>query len=235
MYYVAYYSALNFTLSIEQPSSMVTKFGIMRYWRLNVKPNLGCCSNITRTISYISVFGFISIIPRLMELWPFKCQCHPVSLWRWPLIGDLEKCYLLRSASGMYYLHVEGRLRYLHLLPRYCPCNLLPEPTSPEHQYIGQLWCHPVTSSLTTSLWKILFCIIWYGLFISEVQLKLCVILQNFQSGRKLNMPARQPWVFPIFSILIDAQAEILKGIYQFYNLTYFVTWWPWKMLLFHL
>ena len=63
---------------------------------------------------------------------------HPVSLWRWPLTCNLEKCYSLRSSFGMY--NLERRLRYLHLMTRHCPCNLLPEPTSPKHEYKEELW-----------------------------------------------------------------------------------------------
>ena len=70
----------------------------------NVKPNLGCCSNIAITISYISVCCIILISPRLSDLWPFKCQGHSVSLWCWPLTCNLEKCYSLRSSFGMYNL-----------------------------------------------------------------------------------------------------------------------------------
>ena len=47
---VAYYSAAKF-----QPSNKATKCGIRRSWKLKVKPNLGCFSNIAITISYISV------------------------------------------------------------------------------------------------------------------------------------------------------------------------------------
>ena len=36
-----------------------------------------------------------------------------------------------------------------HLLTRHCNCNLLPETTSPKHEYRGKLWDHPVTSSMT--------------------------------------------------------------------------------------
>ena len=127
-------------------------------------------------------YCFILIIPRLTELRPFRCQCHPVSLWRWPLTCNLEKWYSLRSSFGMYDL--ERRLRYLHLLTRHCPCNLLPEPTCPKHEYIGKLWGHPVTSSMMSSPWKKLFGIISYGFFfILEVKLKLCLIFQNFQNG----------------------------------------------------
>ena len=46
----------------------------------------------------------------------------------------------------------------------------------------GRLWGHPVTSSMTSTSWKYLFCIIWDDLFISEVKLKLCLIFQNFQN-----------------------------------------------------
>ena len=54
--YVAYHSAAKFTLPIEQPSSKAAKCGIGRSWKLKLEPNLGCCSNISITISYISVF-----------------------------------------------------------------------------------------------------------------------------------------------------------------------------------
>ena len=100
-------------------------------------------------------FCFILIIPRLTELRPFKWQGQQVSLWRWPLTCNPEKCYSLKAYFGMY--NLERRLRYLHLLTRHCPCNLLPEPTSPKHECRGKLWCHPVTSSMTSSPWKILF------------------------------------------------------------------------------
>ena len=92
------------------------------------------------------------IIPRLVELWPFKCQGHPVSLWCWPLTCNMETCYSLRSSFGMY--NLERQLWYLHLLTRHCPCNLLPQPTSPKHEYRGKLWGHPVTSSMKSSPWK---------------------------------------------------------------------------------
>ena len=148
-------------------------------------------------------FIFILIIPRLTELRPFKCQCHPVSLWRWPLTCNLEKCYSLRSSFGMY--NVERQLRYSHLLTRHCHCNLLSELTSPKDEYRGKLWGQPVTSSMTSSPWKNFFGIIWDDLFICEVKLKLCLIFQNFKNGRhfelatffyrklyrKLNIPER--------------------------------------------
>ena len=92
-------------------------------------------------------FCFVLIIPRSAKLWPFKCQGHPVSLWCW-----LWHVISLRSSVGMY--NLEGQLWYLHLLTRHCPCNLLPQPTSPKHEYRGKLWGHPVTSSMTSSPWK---------------------------------------------------------------------------------
>ena len=142
---------------------------------------------------------------------PFKCQGHPVSLWRWPLTCNFEKCYSLRSSFGMY--NLERRLRYLHLLTRHCPCNLLPGPTSPKHEYRRKLWGHPVTSSVMSSPWKKN----WHNLglfFISEVKLKLCLTFQNFQNGchfepainffyrkwyRKFNIPERWSLAFPTF------------------------------------
>ena len=148
----AYYSATKFIFPIEQPSNKATECGIRRSWKLKVKPNLGCCSNIAITISYISVF-FILIIPRLTELWPFKCQGHPVlvSLSCWPLTCNLEKCYSLRSSFGMY--NLERQSWYLPLLTRHNLCNLLLEPKSPKHEYRGNFLGHLVTLSMTSSPW----------------------------------------------------------------------------------
>ena len=87
---------------------------------------------------------------------------------------------------GMY--NLERQLWYWHLLMRHCPCNLLPEPTSPKHKYREKLWGHPVTSSMTSSPQKTFWGIIWDDLFISEVRLKLCLIFQNFQNGRHFEL-----------------------------------------------
>ena len=67
------------------------------------------------------------------------------------LTFDLQsrKCNSLRSSFGMY--NLERQLRYWHLLTRHCPCNLLPEPNSPKHEYREKVWGHPVTSSMTSS------------------------------------------------------------------------------------
>ena len=75
---------------------------------------------------------------RTLQKFLFKCQGHPVSLWRWPLTGNLETCYSLRSSFGMF--NLKRRLRYLHLLTRHCACNLLPGPNPPEHEYRGKIW-----------------------------------------------------------------------------------------------
>ena len=87
----------------------------------------------------------------------------------------------------------------------------------------------------------ILFGIIWDDIFISEVKLKLCLIFQNFQNGRYFELATNfftrsytGSWIyqkdshehFRHFELLIDALALILTEIYQFKNLTYFVTWW---------
>ena len=78
----------------------------------------------------------------------------------------------------------------------------------------GQLWGHPVTSSMTSSSWKILFSIIWDDIFISDFKLKLCLIFEKNQNGRhfelatiffyrkwyrKLIIPERWPLAFPTF------------------------------------
>ena len=142
---------------------------------------------------------------------PFQCQCQPVSLWRWPLTCNLEKYYSLRSSFGMY--NLERRLRYLHLLTRHCPCNLLPEPTSPKHEYRGKLWGHPVTSSMMSSPWK--FFRLNLGRSFSYLRSNWSyVFFQNFENGRhfevatnffyrkwyrNLNIPERWPLAFPTF------------------------------------
>ena len=108
--------------------------------------------------------------------------------------------------------NLEKRLRYWHLLRRYyCPCNLLPEPTSPKHDYRGRfesnLWLHRWRHHLMT-----FFYIIWDGLFISEVKLKpyfkMAAILRSRQTFYRY---------FRYFELLINVLAEILMGIYQFY------------------
>ena len=137
------------------------------------------------------------------KLWPFKCQGHPVSLWSWRLTCNLEKCYSLRSYFGMY--NLERRLWYLHLLTRHCPSNLLPEPSSPKHEYKGKLWGHPVTLSMTSSPWKNLLA--KFGTIFSHLRsnwscvwylkiLKMVAILSSRQTFYrklywKLNMPER--------------------------------------------
>ena len=170
---------------------------------------------------------------------PFNCQCHPVSLWRWPLTCNLEKCYSLRSSFGMY--NLEPRLRYLHLSTRHCPCNLLPEPTSPklniEGNFEATLWrhrgCHHQGKFLG---------IIWDVFFISEVKLKLCLIFQNFQNGRhfvlatnfffyrkwyrKLNIPEIWPLAFPTFNPLDQRFSSNIDVYIKISKLTHFVTWW---------
>ena len=171
----------------------------------------------------------------------FKWQGHPVNLWCWPLTCIREKCYSLRSSFDMY--NLERQLWYLHLLTRHCPYNLLLEPSSPKHEYMGNIWGQPVTSSMTLSPWNF-FCIIWDDVFISDVKWKLCLIFWNFQNGRHFEIATNfftgsytGSWIyqkdghehFGQFELLIDALAQILTEIYQFKNLTYFVTWWRYQ------
>ena len=165
---------------------------------------------------------FILIIPRLTEWRPFKCQGHTVSLWRWPLTCDLEKCYLLRSSLGMY--NLERRLRYSHVLTSNCPQTLFPEQASPKHEYRQQLSGHPVTSSP----WKILF---WHNLGRSSHswgQIEAVFNISKFSKwpafwGRdKLFFTGSNTGSciyeqdshehFRYFELLIDAVAEILIG-----------------------
>ena len=142
--YVACYSVAKFTPPIEQPSNM--QYGWS--WKQRVKPNLDCCSNIALTISCISVLVSSWQSQDSTELQLFKCQGHPVSL---TLTFDLR-------SWKVWFIEIFFRLLwYSHLLMRHCPCNLLPEPTSPKHEYRRLIWGHLVMSSMTSSTWKILF------------------------------------------------------------------------------
>ena len=175
---VAKYYAAKFSLPIEQASNMAANCGFRWSCKLKVKPNLGCCSNIAITISYILVLFHLGN-PKI-ELRPFNCEGHPVSLWRWPLTCDLETCCLLRSFLGMYNQKDD---RDIHIFWQ----DIALATCSPKHEFRGQLWGQPVTSSMTSSPWKLLlFGIIWDNLFISEVKLKLCLRFEKFQNGRNL-------------------------------------------------
>ena len=108
--------------------------------------------------------------------------------------------------------NLERRLRYLHLLMRHC--NLLPEPTSPKHEYRGKLWGHPVTSSMMSSPWKKLF---WHNLgcfFHIWGQIEEVINISKFSKwppcwardklfyrkwNWKLNIPERWPLAFSTF------------------------------------
>ena len=137
--------------------------------------------------------------------------------------------------------NLERRLRYLHLLTRHCPCNLLPEPTSTKHEYGGKLRGHPVTSSMTSSPWKILLRHILGRSFHIWGQIADMFDISKFSkwpplSGRDKLFTGcyTGSWIyqqdsheyFRCFELLIDALAQILTEIYQFQNLTYLVTWW---------
>ena len=69
------------------------------------------------------------------------------------LTYDLQSRKVLFIEIGVFFgmYNLERQLWYWHLLTRHCPCNLLPESTSPKHEYREKLWGHPVTSSMTSS------------------------------------------------------------------------------------
>ena len=98
-----------------------------------------CCHNLKNSCIWDNS-QYCFLVPRS----PSK----PVML---TLTCNLEKCYSLRSVFFCMY-NIERQLWYRHLLTRHCPCNLLPESTSPKHEYREKLWGHPVTSSMTSSL-----------------------------------------------------------------------------------
>ena len=155
---------------------------------------------------------------------PFKCQGHPVSMWRWPLSCNIEKCYSLRSCFGMY--NLERRLRYLNLLTRHCPCNLLPQPTSPKHENRGKLWGHHVTSSMMLSPWKFF----WHNLgcfFHIWGDIEAVFNISKFSKWPpfwardklfyrkwywKLNIPERWPLAFPTFRAFDRRSSSSIDG-----------------------
>ena len=105
-------------------------------------------------------------------------------------------------------------------------------------EYRGQTLRPPCDAIDDVIIMKILFFgIIWDDLFITEVKLKLCLIFENFQNGRHFELATNfftGSWIyqkdshehFRHFEFLIEAVAQILKEIYQFQNLTYFVILW---------
>ena len=108
-------------------------------------------------------------------------------------------------------------------------------------EYRGSILRPPCDVIDGVIIMKNIFGIIWDGLFISEVKLKLYLIFKNFKMAAILS--SRQTFVtgsctgswidqkdshqhFRHFELLIDALAEILTEIYQFQNSTYIVTLW---------
>ena len=109
-----------------------------------------------------------------------------------------------------------------------------------------------IEENFEASLWRhrwrhhheIFFGIIWDDFFISDIKWKVCLIFQNFRDGRHFELWTNfltgsytGSWIyqkdrhehFGHFELLIDALAQILTEIYQFKNLTYFVTWWRYQ------
>ena len=169
------------------------------------------------------------IIPRLTEVWPFKCQGRPVSLWCWTLTCNLEKCYSLTSSFGMYNLETIMIFAFIE--------ETLPLTTcSRSHALLNMNREETLEPTLWRHRWrhhreKNFFGIIWDDLFISEVKLKLCLIFQNFQSGRHSELATNiftgrdtGSWIhqkdshlhFRHFELLIEALAQIKIEIYQF-------------------
>ena len=136
--------------------------------------------------------------------------------------------------------NLERQLWYWHLLTRHCPCNLLPEPSSPKHEYREKLWGQPWRHRWRHHHIKLY----WHNLgrsFHIWGQIEAVFNISNFFKMAAILSPTNfftgsytGSWIyqkdshehFRHFEILIDAVTQILTEIYQFQNLTYFVIWW---------
>ena len=124
------------------------------------------------------------------------------------------------------------QLRNLHLLTRHCPCNLLPEPTFPKHEYRETLGppCDVIDDVITMKKF------LWHNLgrsFYFWGQIEAVFNISEFSKWplfwvcdklfygkiyRKLNIPKRLPLAFPTFwafdrrsSSDIDGEISISK------------------------
>ena len=113
-----------------------------------------------------------------------------------------------------------------------------------KHEYRGKLWGHHVTSSMTSSSWKIIF---GYNLgrsFYIWGKIEAVFNISKFSKWppcwARTNFFTESytgSWIdqndshqhFWHFELLIDALAQILTKIYQFQNLTHFVILWRHK------
>ena len=105
----------------------------------------------------------------------------------------------------------------------------------------GRFWGHPVTSSMTSSAWKLLF---WHNLgrsFQIWSQNEAVFNISKFSKwppfwdrNKLLTGSNTGSWIyqpdnhchFRYFELLIEPIADILTEIYQFHNLTYCMSWW---------
>ena len=114
---------------------MAVNCGLHLSWKLKVKPNLVCHSDIH--IGMPDILVFVSPwCSKMTKLRPLKCEGHLATLWLWPLTYKLEKWYFI-----WYFLvkcSVEIWSRYSHYFPRCLPDKLPPKPTSLKHEYRGQ-------------------------------------------------------------------------------------------------
>ena len=117
------------------------------------------------------------------------------------LTFDLQsrKVLFIEIVFCMY--NLERQLWYWHLLTRHCPCNLLPEPSSPKHEYGQKFWGHPVTSSMTSSPEKNFFLHNYGRPFNIWGQIEAVFIIQKFSkwppfwARHKLFLPKAIPEV----------------------------------------
>ena len=163
-----------------------------------------------------------------------KSPSKPVVL---TLTCNLEVLFIEIVFCRMY--HLERQLWYLHLLKRHYPCNLL-SPGAKLNMNIEEnleatpwrhRWRHHNEKTflawfgtIFSYLWPNWSCVKYFK--ISSRHFELAT---NFFTGSYTGSWTHQKDSHSHirhFELLIDALDYILTEIYQFKNLTYFLTWW---------
>ena len=161
------------------------------------------------------------------KIWPF--------LWPGDVINEVVNIYLHNCS---YNLMIHMQRKFNDDIFARCLVSMKNVVISYIKEYCGPTLRPPCDVIDDVIIMKIFFL---HNFVISEVKLKLCLIFQNFQNGSHFELATNVftgsyigSWIyqkdshehFRHFEFLIDAVIQLLTEIYQFQNLTYFVTWW---------